>query len=236
MGTLTIRQVAERAWTILNDTKGSDGVRWPSDEMLLWHNDGQRAVVNELPSAYMLTPKPGPVLQAGTHQTLGGLGLTDGVQIISAHANVNPAGTAMGRSVTAIPKRWLDERIPAWHSATPGEVMHFCTDADDPKSFFVYPPPVAGARLLLTYAAVPPNQNSINDAIALDDIYANCLQYYMLFRSFGKSANYTKSPQQSTYYYQLFLQSLGIRDARVKALDANMQMAMDGAGVAGPES
>ena len=231
MGTLTIASIAERAWTILNDTQGSNGVRWPADELLLWHNDGQREVVLNLPSAFVKTAKP--TTQAGTRQTFEGLGISDGLQTIRVARNFSSDGNTPGRAITVRPMGWLDDQIPEWHSATAAPAYHYFFDPSDPKAFYLYPPASGSTKVELIYSAVPPEATAISQAIAVDDIYANALQYYMLFRAFSKGATYTKNPQQATTYYQLFLQSLGIKDQRVAALDANKQMLQDGAGVAG---
>lgn len=233
MGTITIQENAEAAWITLNDTLGTQGVRWPAGEMLRWHNEAQRAVVINLPSAFTKTAKP--TTQAGTRQDFAGLGITDGLQPIRVPRNFSADGTTPGRSILTCPMRWLDERLPDWHTAPPGPAVHMMFDPNDPKAFYLYPPAPGNTKVELVYAAVPPRATVITEVIALDDIYAEALQHYMLFRALSKGSNYTKNPQQATMYYQLFLQSLGIKDARVKALDANQQMAQDGSGVAGAE-
>jgi hypothetical protein len=232
VGTITIQANANRAWVILNDTAGSGGVRWPAAQMLTWHNDGQREVVLNLPSAYVVTATPTTV--AGTRQTFAGLGITNGLQPISVVRNYDSAGVSPGRAITPRPKAWLDEQRPDWHSDPGGEAIHWFFDKDDPKTFYLWPRSDGARKIELVYSAVPPEATDIAQTIAIDDIYSNALQYYMLFRALAKNANYTKNPGQSQMYYQLFLQSLGIKDARVKALDANLQMLQDGAGVAGP--
>ena len=231
MGTLTIASIAERAWTILNDTQGSGGVRWPAAELLKWHNDGQRAVVLNLPSAFVKEAKP--TTQAGTRQTLAGLGLTDGLQPIRIVCNYSADGSIPGRSITVRPMAWFDDFKPGWHGEPPDEAIHYCFDPSEPKAFYVWPPAPGNSKVLLTYSAVPPEATDIAQTIAIDDIYANALQYYILFRAMSKGSTYTKNPQQAVTNYQLFLQELGIKDARVKAIDANQQLLANGSGVAG---
>lgn len=230
MGTLTGQDIADRAWTILNDTHGVGGVRWPADECLLWINDAQREVVIVLPSAFVKAAKP--ALVAGTRQDFAGLNITDGLSVIRIPRNFNAAGNAPGRAITPRPMAWLDEQRPDWHNDTPGPAVHSMHDPNDPKAFYLWPPATAGDRVELVYSAVPPELAAIANTIALDDIYANALQYYLLFRSFGKNANYTKNPALSAAYYQLFLQSLGVKDQRVRAIDPNRLMVAEGASVA----
>jgi hypothetical protein len=233
MGTITGQQITDRAWIILQDTVGTSGVRWPSTEVLLWLNDGLREVVINLPTSCVKTAIR--TLTAGTRQTLEGLGITDGIQFAKFPRNFAADGTTPGRAVIVRPMSWLDETQPNWHNDTAAPAAHYMFDANDPKTFYVWPPANGTLKGEIVYYATPAVLASLANAIDIDDIYANALQYYVLFRSFSKNANYTKNPQLATAYYQLFLQSLGVKDARVKALDANLQMLQDGAGVAGSQ-
>jgi hypothetical protein len=228
MGTLTCQQIADRAWTILND---ANGVRWTSAEVLRWVNDGQRAVVLVLPSAYTRAAKP--MLRTGTRQTLPVLGLNDGLQPLSVVRNFDGAGEVSGPAITAKSRAYLDDAYPDWHSDEPGPAVHWFFDPQDPMAFYVWPPAPGNLRAEVVYSAVPPELPSIGNPITLPDIYANALQFYLLFRAFSKSATYTKSPQQADRNYQLFLQELGVKDSRVKTLDANLQQVQNGGGVSG---
>jgi len=234
MPSITAQQIVDRAWIILQDTNGGSGVRWPSTEQLLWVNDGQREVVINLPSAYVKTAIA--TLTAGTRQNLATLGFTDGIQFMKFVRNFDAAGTAPGRAVTVKPMMWLDEQRPTWHADAAGDAIHCFYEANDPKTFYVWPKADGTKKGEIVYSAAPPEMAALGNTISLDDIYANALQYYVLFRSFSKNATYTKAPQLAAAYYQLFLQSLGIKDQRVKALDANLQMLSDGAGVAGSQA
>ena len=52
MGTMTGMDIANRAWTKVNEETGGTAVRWPSDEALDWINDAQREIVNLNHKAY----------------------------------------------------------------------------------------------------------------------------------------------------------------------------------------
>ena len=231
MPLLTAQNIVDRAWVILQDTTGGQGVRWPASEQLYWINDGQREVALNLPSASVKTVVATPL--AGTRQTLTGLTLADGIQVMKVVRNFAANGTTPGRAITVKPMLWLDEQRPTWHSDTAADAIHCLFDPGEPKAFYLWPPADGIKKIEVTYSAAPADLLSLGAVINLDDIYANALQYYVLFRSFSKNATYTKAPQLATAYYQLFLQSLGVKDARVKALDANLQMLSDGSGVAG---
>lgn len=226
MGTITGQNIADRAWIILQDTIGTPGTRWPAAEVLYWINDGQREVVITLPTAFIKT-----VIAAAlgdTRQTLTGMGITDGIQFIKCPRNFNAAGTTPGRAVTMRSMAWIDDQRPLWHADTAADAVHCMFDPNDPKTFYIWPKGDGTKKIEVVYAALPPDVAAIGNAIALDDVYANSLINYVLFRAFQKNSKNTKSPQLAGGYYQLFLQSLGVKDARVKALDANLQMVNDG--------
>jgi hypothetical protein len=231
MPTLTGQKIVDRAWIILQDIVSGTGVRWPASEQMMWFNDGQREVVMNLPSAYTRMARPTTV--GGTRQDLSSLGLNDGIQPIKVVRNFLADGVTPGRAITVKPMLWLDEQRPNWHNETPGPAVHYFFDPGEPKAFYLWPPAPGNTKIELVYSAAPSELTDLSNVMALDDIYANALQYYILFRSFAKNATYTKNPQLAAQYYQLFLQSLGIKDSRVKAMDANQQMMADGAGVAG---
>lgn len=235
MGTITGQQIVDRAWIILQDTVGTPGTRWPASECLMWLNDGLRDVVVQLPSAYVKT-----VVQAlaeGTRQNLSNMGLPDAVQFMKAPRNYLGTGPVYtpGRAITTKPMAWIDEQRPGWHNDPVGEIVHVFFDENDPKTFYNWPPVVSGARAEIVYAAVPPIMSALTDTITLDDIYSNALQFYLLFRAFSKNATYNRSPGAAAANLQLYLQALGIKDQRLRQLNANLQMLSDGAGVAGAQ-
>ena len=221
MGTLTGQQIVDRAWIKAQDTTGGSGVRWPAAEALLWLNDGQREVVNQLPKSYTLSSTP--TVEAGTRQTLIGLGISDGISVVDITRNFNLAGSVPGRSVTRRDRVWFDDQLPEWHSAVGAQAQHWCYDERDPKAFYLYPA-ISGAagKLEVIYSAIPTSLGALSSVIVLDDVYANALQWFVLFSFYSKDATYTKSPQMAASYWALFMQSLGFRDKSV------MQIAMSG--------
>jgi hypothetical protein len=219
MPTITGQQIINRAWIKAQDTTGATGIRWPADEALLWLNDGQREIVNVLPKAF---PKMAtPVVSAGTRQTFSGLLLGDAITLLDVTRNLSNT-LAAGRAITKRDRAWIDEQRPNWHNEpTADQAYHWFADEREPKAFYLYPALNAGRRVEVIYSAMPPDLAGVNTAaalanvIALDDIYANALQFFVLFSFYSKDANYTKTPQIAAGYYEMFLGSLGIRNQNV---------------------
>ena len=51
----------------------------------------------------------------------------------------------------------------------------------------------------------------MTDPITLDDIYANALLDYMLYRSYLKDADFSGNVNRSTIHKNAFMQSLGLK-------------------------
>lgn len=173
----------------------------------MWINDAQREVVNVLPSAYTITSTP--TLQAGTRQTLSGLGLTAAITVADVVRNFSAAGVA-GRAITLRKREWFDEHLPNWHAEIAAEAEHWMADPRDPKAFYLYPKVVAG-KVEIVCPTTPAELTTINSLLTLDDVYANAVQWFLLFSFNSKDATFSTASQKAGAYYQLFLQSLGVK-------------------------
>jgi len=204
MATITAASLVNRVATILQDTTT---VRWPGTELLNWLDDGQREVV-------MLRPEAGAVneamaLVAGTKQAIPNAG----IQFIDAVRN------STGPAVRVVSREVLDAQRPGWHSDSNSlTIQHFTFDPRNPRNFYVYPPASTGSSLDIVYAKEPnnvgrsgtePNQVGTG-TINVDDIYANALVDYMLYRAYSKDAEYAGNAQRAVAHYTAFSNSLGV--------------------------
>lgn len=222
------QDIVDRAWSILQDA----GARWTPATELRWVNDAQREVMTYLPSA---NPKVTiKALTAGTRQTFSGLTITDGIQFLAMRRNFAADGTTPGPAVSLKAMSWIDESNPNWHTDAAAYAKHAFFDALEPKAFYVWPPADGTKKAEILYSATPAELTALSQAISLDDIYANAMQYYVLSRSMSNVVNGAKMLPLAGAYYTLFMQALGVKDARLKAMDANLRMLSDGAGMAGP--
>ena len=219
MPTLTGNYIAQGAWTKVNEQTDGTAVRWTSAEALRWINDGQREIVNQSPRAYTKATKVAAV--AGTRQDFAGLGITDGVELIDVPRNFRSDGTTPGRAVLKRDRAAFDEQVPTWHSTAPAtDAVHWIFDDRDPLAFYIYPPITTGGKLEVIYAAEPAALSDLTNTITIPDTYANALQFFVLFSFYSKDATYAKSPALASSYWQLFLQSLGVRGQNIQMADA----------------
>ncbi len=205
MPTVTGTQILDKAETILQDTTN---VRWPTAELLGWLNDGQREIVAFRPDAGNKIAQMS--LVAGTKQSVP----TDGYQLLDVVRNFDNAGTTAGRAVRKVPQELLDAQVPDWHAATPTTtVLHFTYDPRIPRTFYVYPPSTGTTKLEILYSAAPANLAAAGDVISIDDIYANVLLDYVLYRAYSKDFELTGNQERAQYHYAKFEASLGRKAA-----------------------
>jgi hypothetical protein len=229
MGTLTGQYVADGAWIKANEATGGAAVRWTAAEALRWLNNGQREIVNQLPKSFTKRMLATPT--TGTRQDFSTISISDGLSVIDVPANFNSGGTVRGRAMTRRERAWLDDQNPTWHSQTASEAVHWMYDPNDPKAFYIYPAVTGGGKLEIIYSAVPADLGALTNTISLDDIYANALEWFILFSFYSKDASYTKSGQNSAGYWQLFLAALGVRNNNL--LQASQQATAKAAGATG---
>lgn len=203
MATITAQNIIDKAEIILQDTTNT---RWPEDELLGWLNDGQREIVLNKPDANPTNESV--ALTAGTKQSIP----TSGMQLLKVVRNMGTDGSTVGRAITLIDQRILDEQRSDWHTETQvAAIKHYSFDERDPRHFYVYPPADGTSQIELVYASAPADLD-IGDTISIDDIYANALLDYVLYRAYAKDADYAVNNQRVLSAYKSFLSSLGKRE------------------------
>jgi len=124
--------------------------------------------------------------------------------------------------VRFVDRRVLDDQLPGWHSETESvNIVHWMFDILTPKEFLVYPPATALAQIELVYSSVPASHalsagaldpaGSDTTIINLDDIYANVILDYLLYRAYSKDADYAANGQRAINHLNSFNSSLGAK-------------------------
>jgi hypothetical protein len=209
MPTLTLAHTIDRAVEILQDPGNT---RWAESELIGWFNDGQREIVAIVPSAYSQTVSH--PLAAGTRQTIPAAGY----QLIRVVRNMGTTGTTPGRVVRAVPETQLDAITPDWHASAPAATtLHYTYDERTPRTFHVYPPAIAGNTVELVYSVAPQPHTAKTDVQALDDVYANTLLDYVLYRAFNKDGEAPANAQRAVAHYQAFANAISNKATADKA-------------------
>ncbi len=206
-------EIINRAQTLLQDNTGT---RWPRTELQNWLNDAYKEIILARPDANAQSAKI--QLVAGTRQSIatspaGALRLMDVVR--------NTAAASAKRAIRAIKRRILDEQVPDWHTqAGSVDIQHFVFDPKLPKEFLVYPPALSTAEVEIVYSSVPTphvltdtqlSNTSTTELIKLDDVYANAILDYVLYRGYSKDASYAGNAARASQAYAAFSNSLGLK-------------------------
>jgi len=205
MATSKVVDIIDRASIILQD---STNVRFPNAELLKFFNDAQKEVVLHRPDANMQNDATFDCV-AGSKQTIP----TTGLRLVDVVRNVG------GRAITQVDRKILDETLPDWHETTADatrKIEHFIFDPADPKHFYVYPKATAAFDLEIIYSAAPSeisisNFNTDTTVISLDDVYANAILDYVLYRAYQKDSEFAGNAQRAMMHYQGFSNALGIK-------------------------
>ncbi len=203
MATIKVVDILGRASVLLQDTAAT---RFTNANLLKFFNDGQREVVLHRPDANITNATY--ACATGSKQTLPSAAL----RLVNVQRNTS------GRSVTQVERVILDENLPNWHEALAGSngIEHFIYDSADPKTFYVYPKAISGTHSLeIVYSSVPSDISISNFAtdtsvIGLDDIYANCLTDYILYRAYQIDSE-EGNMARAQMHFQAFATSLGIK-------------------------
>lgn len=194
----------QRVQDILQDTTG---VRWPEPELLRYLNDAQREIVLHKPDANSVN-EPIPTV-AGTRQTapVGTLRVLDIVR------NMGTDGTTPGDVITLIGRGVLDAQRRGWHAEAPAaQADHYVFDARDPKTFYLYPPVgVTPQQVEAILSKEPAEVTLAAQAISLDDIYANIIMDYILYRAYSKDADFAANLERALTHYQAVATALGLK-------------------------
>jgi hypothetical protein len=215
MGTIITRALLTDAAVLLQDTENT---RWPLTELLKWFNHGQRDAVANKPNA----SSRNTIMQlvAGTRQTIP----TDGVQLLDILRNMGPNRATPGRSIRLTQREILDAQLPEWHFSTPAATaVHYMYSRLDPHTFYVYPPqPTTNpGSVEMVYSAAPLDA-VLDGPITLDDIYAPALLDYVLYRAYGKDADYTGDAARATAHFQAYAFSITGKAKSEDATNPNM--------------
>lgn len=204
MATIKVIDVLDRASILLQDATHT---RFPNAELLKFFNDAQREIVLQRPDANMINENQS--LATGSKQSLP----SNGLRLIDIVRNQN------GRSITQVDRKILDESLPNWHESTAGvnKIENYIYDGSDPKNYYVYPKAVSGTHTIEIIYSKSPTDVTISDftndtqTITLDDIYANTILDYMMYRAYQKDAEFAGNTQKAMMHYQSFSNSIGVK-------------------------
>ena len=218
-GTLQAQHILSRVRNILQD---NTGVRWTDGEVFDYLSDAQREIANLRPDA--TATHANVQLATGTEQTIP----TDGLRLIKVVRNMSGTATdATGaRAIRYVDIETLNISDPNWHDPTVAgdaahgtQVEHYMFELRDPRKYYVYPGVAGNAYVEIVYSKNPTSIGANTDLIQVDDIFANALINFVLYRAYLKDSEFAGNQQRAGTHFQLFTQSIA---AGLQSTDVNL--------------
>jgi len=91
---------------------------------------------------------------------------TDAVRLVEVFS------TGAGTAVTEVNRETLDQMHPQWVSETPGVPVNFMRHPRNPRSYFLYPPPVDGTTLVIEYIRALPTYDILSDIPVSQEMFS----------------------------------------------------------------
>lgn len=157
---------------------------WPEDVIHLSILEAERVIVNFRPDATAVSTTLD--LVAGIEQSLAGLTNPPANRLLEVKHNV--VGTAPGRGVRRVAGGDVDAIAPDWRSAPASAVIkEFIHDPREPLLFYVRPPAATGAKLRVSYSAIPAPYGTVNSGTqtTVSEVFEPMIIEHALYRLFG---------------------------------------------------
>ena len=203
---IKVQEIADRIQSALRDA-GQDN--WAEDVIYLAIYEAEKVIVNYRPDAYPVNAVLTCV--AGITQTL--VGLTPAPNRL-LDVKYNRAGDVDGRSVKRISQGDLDAIKPNWRSASQSTtVREFMHDDREPLIFYTNPPAASGAKLQISYSAIPAVYGTVgvNTVVSVTDMYEPMILEWALYRLFGHDVEGTVNLSRSSQHLNTFQNMMGIK-------------------------
>lgn len=219
MATTQVNNIISRAATLIQD---ATNVRWPQAELLDWLNDGQREVVLHKPEASVKNTAV-TLTTGSTKQTIP----ADGILLLDVTRNMGSGGATPGNAIRLTTREVLDAQKPSWHTDANslGYVQHYVYDPRDPKTFYVYPKAPSSALSIEVVYSAAPTDCTAGGTIQIDDIFANALLDYVLYRAYSKDAEYAANANLAVAHYTAFANAIGIKTQNDMSRNPNSAIA-----------
>lgn len=202
----SVELLTQRIQSVLRDANADS---WPDDSV---HD----AILEAEKIVTIFRPDATPIdvthtLVAGIKQDISALNPTPNRLLAFKY---NRAGDVDGRSVRRVAVGDLDSIRPNWRSSTASttvrEVMH---DDREPLIYYVNPPAATGAKLQISYSAIPAPYGTVDEdtQTTVSDLYEPMLIEWALYRLFGHDVEGSVNIARSQQHLQTFESTMGVK-------------------------
>ena len=246
MATVLVREIIERASTLLDDMD-PQFQGWTERGLVAWLNDGARALAKWLPPSVSRIDTI-KLVAGQTRQSLADIPAnsiimgdgsspvrTQGVQLYELICNMGASGATPGSTIGVVDRATLDALDPAWHTKTGPEVESVLYDVRTPTYFHVSPAPASTLWVQARYCATPSaivlasaNQFAANSAdttaIPVADAYADDLLNYIVARAYLSRPTIAEAQAMASAYTQIFIASVNAQGQALTGNNPNLSM------------
>lgn len=193
---------------LMEETGGTDGIRWRNAELVDWLTEFYLLACLHLPGKF--SERFEFVCVAGTRQTI-----PDTVSLL-LEITRNLDGDMM--ALSKVERSHLDSTRRRWHAERSTlEQELWCFDDQMPREFFVYPPAKAGSKLEL-YGSVLPGAHVVEDYTGATEL-VRCPEEllpaaldYILSRCYSKDSEDQINTSREQNHLNKCLSMLGLTD------------------------
>lgn len=240
-----VKDVLYRVSTQLHDISPQFN-RWTQKELVMWLNDGQRAIAKYVPTSCSrvdaIKLKPGTkqsISRIASDSVLPGDGSTpaavSGIALMSVIRNMGANGLTVGRAIRLVDRDVLDSSSPDWHTETDTKVSSYVFDPRTPDIFYVSPGAHATTAVWAeaSYIAdpidVPVGGSYAHDGadttkVSIDDTFVDDLTDYVLFRAYSKDAENAANLTLAAGYASQFKDSIESHAKVISGINPNIQL------------
>lgn len=187
----------------------AEGTRWPAEELVAHLSDGERAIAHAMPGETALTVTH--TCTEGARQVLP----DDAMALIEVIRNTErPAN-----SVSKVSQEALEASVRGWQGMRPSRrVAHYMHTPSEPRVFLLYPPPIDGLTVELTYSQYPadlptptgPTAADVSGNTSLEARWDQVLLDYVLYKAWLKDSEGAANAQKAGGYLSTFTAALGL--------------------------
>lgn len=146
-------------------------------------------------------------------------------------AIVAPNAHRYGDALRIVERDVFDSFAPRWMRPSGREVSDnyyrsYCMDANDPLAFWLWPCPVQGRKVWVTYAGLPVDLNDPGDTLSLPDIYIAPIVDYVVYRALAKESR-DANREVAERFLRSFYAALGVHRPVLMSIGQNAQRAPD---------
>lgn len=213
-----VQDIVQRVQAALRDVNSDS---WPEDVIRISIYEAEKVIVNFRPDAAPIDAEY--TCATGIKQTISAMSPAPN-RLLSV--KYNRAGSVDGRSVRRVGSGDLDAIRPAWRTATPSQILReFMHDDREPLVFYVSPPAAAGAKLQVSYSAIPtPYPEPFVEATTyttVSDLYEPMIFEWAMYRLFGHDVDGSANISRSQQHLASFQAMMGVKIQSESQYSAN---------------